>query len=98
MFGRYRLSRRKHPLPNDGREVANDDEPISRVFGLADVGQHAVVAGGAFDPFEAGVLEIDFVQGRLTVTAAASTKEKAVKVKTRAPIPTPVTAFSGSGA
>jgi hypothetical protein len=38
------------------------------------------------------------VQGRLTVTAAPSVKERPAKVKARAPIPTPVTALSGSGA
>ena len=60
--------------------------------------QPSAVVTGDIDAGAIMIHEGCAVQGRLTVTAAATPKEKPVKVKARAPVPTPVTALSGSGA
>ena len=60
-------------------------------------GPSAVVTGD----IDAGAIMIQegcVVQGRLTVTATPSAKERPAKVKTRAPSPTPATALAGSEA
>ena len=60
--------------------------------------QPSAVVTGDIDAGAIMIHEGCVVQGRLTVTAAPSVKERPAKVKARAPIPTPVTALSGSGA
>jgi cytoskeletal protein CcmA (bactofilin family) len=60
--------------------------------------QPSAVVTGDIDAGAIMVQEGCTIQGRLTVTAPPSAKERPVKVKARAPMPTPAAALSTSGA
>jgi cytoskeletal protein CcmA (bactofilin family) len=60
--------------------------------------QPSAVVTGDIDAGAIMIQEGCVVQGRLTVTATPSAKERPAKVKTRAPSPTPATALAGSEA
>jgi cytoskeletal protein CcmA (bactofilin family) len=60
--------------------------------------QPSAVVTGDIDAGAIMIHEGCVVQGRLTVTAVPSAKEKLVKTKARSPMPTPTTALAGSEA
>lgn len=49
-------------IPDDGREVVNDDGFVVTVFRLSHVCQHAVLVALAVDPFKAVAFEVDLVE------------------------------------